>query len=138
MSLTARRRRAWLVRRLRQLWAAPTTLLGLVGAAVLLLLGGRARRQGRTLEVSLHERRPSHPSRRWPFVAMALGHVILGRSRDDLVHLRTHERVHVRQCEALGPFFVPAYLLAGAWAWVCGRSAYRDNPFERAAFRVGP
>jgi hypothetical protein len=32
-----------------------------------------------------------------------------------------------------GPFFIPAYVLAGAWQWLLGRHAYHDNPFEKAA-----
>jgi hypothetical protein len=29
--------------------------------------------------------------------------------------------------------FIPAYLLAGMWAMISGRAAYRDNYFERQA-----
>jgi hypothetical protein len=38
--------------------------------------------------------------------------------------------VHVRQCERWGPAFIPAYVLAGAWAWVRHRGAYDGNRFE--------
>ena len=44
--------------------------------------------------------------------AMTLGHVVLGRDREALAWSRSHERVHVRQCERRGPFFLPAYGLA--------------------------
>ena len=47
---------------------------------------------------------------------------------------RDHEHVHVRQVERWGPFFLPAYLLASAWAWQRGRRPYRDNPFEIEAY----
>ena len=49
---------------------------------------------------------------------------------------RAHERVHVRQCEAWGPFFIPAYLIAGAWAWLRGEGAYEGNYFERQAWML--
>jgi hypothetical protein len=63
--------------------------------------------------------------------------VILGTHAQQLACLRAHERVHVRQCERWGPLFLPAYLVAGAWQWARGRNAYRDNPFEVEASRLG-
>jgi hypothetical protein len=66
--------------------------------------------------------------------AIALGHVVLGRDRAALESTRSHERVHVRQCERWGPFFIPAYLTASAWAIVRGCDPYFDNAFEREAF----
>jgi hypothetical protein len=66
--------------------------------------------------------------------AMTLGHVVLGRDEVALDLSRDHERVHVRQCERWGPFFLPAYGLASAWALVRGRNPYFDNPFEREAY----
>jgi hypothetical protein len=66
--------------------------------------------------------------------AITFGHVVLGRDHDSLESTRTHERVHVRQYEQWGPLFIPAYLAAGAWAWLRGGDAYYDNPFEREAF----
>lgn len=66
--------------------------------------------------------------------AMTLGHIVLGVSGEALDRARSHELVHVRQCERWGPLFIPAYLLAGAWALLRGRDPYRDNPFEREAF----
>lgn len=66
--------------------------------------------------------------------AMTLGHVIVGTSRDALDHACDHERVHVRQYERWGPFFVPAYLLASAVLWCRGKNPYWDNPFEREAY----
>jgi hypothetical protein len=65
---------------------------------------------------------------------MTLGHVVLGRDEDALDLSRDHERVHVRQCEQWGPFFVPAYFTGAFLAWWRGGNAYRDNPFEREAY----
>jgi len=65
---------------------------------------------------------------------MTLGHVILGRTLADLDRTRFHEWIHVRQYERWGPLFLPAYLLASAWLWICGRNCYLENPFEVEAF----
>ena len=67
-------------------------------------------------------------------LAMTLGHVVVGRSAVALAVTRAHERVHVRQAERWGPFFVPAYLAASAIAWVRGGDLYADNVFEREAW----
>ena len=64
---------------------------------------------------------------------MTLGHVVLGRNARALEVTRAHERVHVRQYESWGPFFLPAYFLAGACALVMGRHPYFDNRFELEA-----
>ena len=64
---------------------------------------------------------------------MALGHVVLAMSARDMEACRAHERVHVRQYELWGPFFVPAYLLAGVCALITGGHPYFDNQFERQA-----
>ncbi len=65
---------------------------------------------------------------------MTLGHVVLGLNPSTLEATRAHERVHVRQCERWGPFFLPAYGLASLLAAVRGGDAYRDNRFEREAY----
>jgi hypothetical protein len=114
---------------LRYLWAAPCTLVGGVAAALMLLCGARARWFRGVLEVS-----GGALTHRLAFDAITLGHVVLARTPRAMVRWRRHERVHVRQCERWGPAFFPAYLLAGAWQWLRGRSAYWDNPFEVAAF----
>jgi len=110
---------------LRYLWAAPCTLVGGMAAAALLLSGAQARFVHGVLEVS-----GGAITQRLPFDAITLGHVVLARTPGAMVRWRRHERVHVRQCERWGPLFFAAYLLAGAWQWLCGRRAYRDNPFE--------
>lgn len=120
---------------LRLLWASPATLLGLFIGAVGLLTGGRARRVGRTIEFNggfvawLLDHLPVQA------LALTLGHVILGRSAASLDACRQHELVHVRQSERWGPLFIPAYLLCSLVLLVRGRDFYRDNPFEKAAYR---
>ena len=69
--------------------------------------------------------------------AMTLGHVVLGRDRELLDLTRTHERVHVRQCERWGPLFIPAYLIASVLVFFRGGRPYEDNPFEREAYVKG-
>ena len=66
--------------------------------------------------------------------AMTLGHVIMGCDQECLDHSRDHEHVHVRQYEAAGPLFIPAYLGASVWCWWRGFDTYYDNPFEREAY----
>ena len=69
--------------------------------------------------------------------AMTLGHVVLGRDLDLLDATRSHERLHVRQCERWGPFFVPVYFLASLVAMCRGKRAYEDNFLERRSVREG-
>jgi hypothetical protein len=68
--------------------------------------------------------------------AITLGHVVIGRDAWALESTRAHERVHVRQYEVWGPFFIPAYFLAGLVAMAQGRHPYFDNWFERDARRA--
>jgi hypothetical protein len=68
--------------------------------------------------------------------AVTLGHVVIGRSAEALDATRAHERVHVRQYELWGPLFVPAYLIAGLYAFARGGHPYFDNHFERPAFAL--
>lgn len=123
--------RLW--RGLRLLWASPNSVLGLLLGALLLPLGARGRVVDGVLEIAGSGWAPKH---RWPFAAITLGHVIVGTHRVELQRLRAHEQVHVRQSERWGPFFLPAYLLAGGWQWVRGRHPYRDNPFEVQARQI--
>lgn len=123
---------------LAYLWAAPTSLLGLLLAGAARLTGGRAHLHSGVLEVSggvvgwlLRHAVPLAGGA----AALTLGHVVLGRSPEALERTRTHERAHVRQCERWGPLFVPAYLMASGWAVLRGRHAYTDNWFESCAHR---
>jgi len=121
-------------------WASPNTLLGLAAGLLMLIFGGRARAirgaiefGGGAIGAAFADRRP--PIR---FRAMTLGHVILGTGDSALAAAREHERVHVRQYERWGPFFLPAYAASSAWQLIRGRRCYRDNWFEREAFGFGP
>ena len=122
---------------LRYLWAFPTSIPGLFLAGLALATKGRVAVVGGVLEVYggaatwvLRRCVPMRGGAR----AMTLGHVVLGRSPVCLEATRLHERVHVRQAERWGPFFLPAYLMASGWAFLRGGDPYRDNPFEREAF----
>ena len=119
------------------IWALPNTVVGLPFLLAALVTGGSARIADGVLEV-------------WGGVlsfllgrcvpigggalAMTLGHIVLGRSERAIVTTRAHERIHVRQCERWGPFFIPAYFLASLVAILRGGHGYRDNRFEREAW----
>jgi hypothetical protein len=116
----------------------PNTLPGLLAGGIGLALGARVRWRPRELALVFA---------RMPWVsrgALTLGNVILhtgdsldvacftyahraGRAVEPCVSLADHERAHVYQYMALGPLFLPLYLLCG------GVSAH--NRFERAADR---
>lgn len=125
------------LRVLAYLWALPTTCFGLLFALLAIITGGGVQIRRGAIEVfggavtwllrnlTLMEGGAS---------AMTLGHVILGVDRVMLDVCRDHEHVHVRQAERWGPFFIPAYLLAGLWAALRGGHYYRDNAFEREAY----
>lgn len=124
----------------RYVWAAPTTALGL-----LVLLAGFWRAQVRVVDGVIEAHGPtlawllSHLT----FVpggaaALTLGHVVMARDRRSLELTRAHERVHVRQCEAWGTLFVPAYFAASLLAVLRGRNFYFDNWFEVEASQTGP
>ena len=120
---------------LRYLWAGPATLIGLVIALTLIRRGrlacvtGVVEAHGPLLERALALLTPLARGAD----AMTLGHVVLGRNARALEVTRAHERVHVRQYESWGLFFLPAYFLAGAYALVLGRHPYFDNRFELEA-----
>lgn len=119
------------------LWAGPTTLLGLTAAALAMLSGGSTHIVDGVLEVEgglvrfiLTKCTPLDGGAS----AMTLGHVVIARDHKLLELTRSHERVHVRQCERWGPLFIPAYFGASILAWMRGRRPYYDNPFEREAY----
>lgn len=117
-------------------WAAPASLLGLGVAVATVPFGTRLRIREGAIECygkpirAILERLPV------PALALTLGHVIWGQVEAALDICRAHEHVHVRQYECWGPFFLPAYFLASLWLKVRGRDAYRENPFEIAAFQA--
>ena len=120
------------------LWALPWTSVGLFAGLVALATGGRLRRRGSVTEFYggaipwFFQRFPGKPS------ALTLGHAILGRTGAALDAARDHELVHVHQYERWGPFLVPAYLLCSLLLSINRKHAYRDNPFEREAYRKEP
>jgi len=118
-------------------WASPNTLLGLLFWPAARCFGGGAKLVSGVIEIhgGLVAWLLEHVS---PIdggaMALTLGHVVLGRSTAALDVSRDHERVHVRQYERWGPFFLPAYAAAGLWAALRGRNFYRDNRFEVEAY----
>ncbi len=120
---------------LRFLWPAPWTLLGLLVGIFGMMSGGRLQANWPVLEFYggfvawLLRHLLQNP------MAMTLGHVVIGLSPAALDISREHEQVHVRQYERWGPFFVPAYLLCSLFCLLAGKDYYRDNPFEREAYR---
>jgi hypothetical protein len=123
------------------LWVFPTTILGLFLAGIAWATGGQLHVVDGVLEVcggatDFCLRRVVGLILRGGASAMTLGHVVLARDSDLLLTTRAHERIHVRQNERWGPFFIPAYLMASLWALVTGRRPYKDNFFERQAFHL--
>ena len=120
-------------------WVFPGSCVGLTAALVALCRGGRCQLVDGVLEVVSVDviRVIGHCAPAGgPISAITLGHVVVGASLGDLDRTRVHERVHVRQYERWGPLFIPAYLLASGWIWLCGGHPYLDNPFEVEAYRV--
>lgn len=127
------------MRFLRTLWAGPNTLLGLVACVLCRVTGGRVGVEDGVVEASgglLRLLAVRNPVMRDGIAALTLGHAVLASDEFQLTRTRVHERVHVRQYEKWGPFFLPAYLLCSAWCLVRRRDPYRDNPFEREAYRI--
>jgi len=125
-------------RALVYLWVLPTSAIGLLFLPFALIApAGGARVVDGVLE--LHGGLVTFFLRHCTLLrggasAMTLGHVVLGRDGRLLDLTRSHERVHVRQCERWGPLFIPAYLLASLWVKLRGGRPYEDNPFEREAY----
>ena len=122
----------------RYLWASPVTALGLVFVLPALFGKGRIKIVDGVIEI--HGGLATWFLTRCTPVpggatAMTLGHIVLGRDQLSLDKTRSHERIHVRQCEIWGPAFVPAYLLASLWALIKRRDPYLGNHFEREAMK---
>lgn len=115
-------------------WAAPAALVGLLLALCLWRRSQRWQRRQGTLEIDLGfaERASAR------YGAITFGQVIVGRNATQLTLLRAHEQVHVRQYRRWGLLFFPAYALSSLWQWLHGRDPYRDNAFEREAYRLAP
>lgn len=127
------------VRILIYLWTFPTTSVGLIFLAPTRL--GRVHARVFAGVIEIHGGLATWFLRHATLLeggasAMTLGHVVIGVDEQALDLTRDHERVHVRQAERLGPFFIPAYLLASFLAWRRGLDPYRDNPFEIEAYNL--
>ena len=119
---------------LRRAWAAPYSALGVVLGLAVLLFGGHARKRQGALEFGGGRLGLLLSRLRFHFVAITLGHVILGLDAATLDAVRAHEQVHVRQYERWGPLFGPAYLLSSLVQLARGGRPYLDNRFEREAY----
>lgn len=127
-----------ILRPLIYVWVFPGTAVGLMVTSLALVTGGRMQVVDGVLEVygglvTLILKRGN----RWvagPIAAMTLGHVVIGCDEATLRMTRRHERVHVRQYERWGPFFIPAYLACSIWLGMRGYNSYLDNPFEVEAY----
>ncbi len=122
------------------IWAAPNTALGMPIVGLTALTGGTVHVIDGVIEAhggfaTAFLKRVTAVFLQGGAAALTLGHVVIGRDQDSLHRTRSHERVHVKQAELWGPLFVPAYLVASALPWLQGKDAYRDNRFEREAFR---
>jgi hypothetical protein len=133
-----------LIRLLHYLWAGPNTLLGVIFALpAWIRIRGRAACVDGVIEVhggiaTLFLNRVCGLWLSGGAAAMTLGHVVIGVDQRALDSTRRHERVHVRQYERWGPLFLPAYGIASLIAWLRGMDAYRENRFEREAYRIAP
>lgn len=123
-------------RLLAYVWAAPTTALGLPAVLLAYATGGELGRRDGVLYACGGVLRPI--LLRFPVSAraMALGHIVMAIDTYSLAASWRHELRHTRQAERWGVFFLPAYLAAGCWTYLCGRRFYYDNPFEIDARRI--
>lgn len=110
----------------RYAWALPCSLVGLLLAVPMLLLGGRGHIKSGVLEVALPGTRHHHLD----LGAITLGHVVLGGSVHTLNQLRAHEQEHVRQYERWGLVFFVAYPASSLIQLLRGRHPYWLNHFE--------
>jgi hypothetical protein len=124
---------------IRYLWAAPNTLVGLLGVPLVVFERGRMRVVEGVMEI--HGPVIAWLLRRCVLVeggvcAITFGHIVLARDQESLDATRAHERVHVRQYERWGPLFIPAYLLASLWGLFREAGIYYGNFFERQAMEA--
>jgi hypothetical protein len=113
-------------------WAAPVTLVGLIVAALVAVLGGRVDRVDGVIEAG------GGALGRWMrrftrIDAITLGHVVIGTSAAALECWRAHEHAHVRQYERWGALMPLLYAASSLREWRRGRDPYRHNVFEREA-----
>lgn len=122
----------------RYAWAFPATAVGLVFAAPALCAGATIRFSDGTIEIAggKLDRMVALLPAAARFAAITFGHVIIGADHAVLDHVRSHEHVHVRQYERWGAFFFPLYAASSLVQCIRGRDPYRDNWFEREAYRL--
>ena len=120
---------------LKYIWASPASALGIFAASLASVVGAKFKRVSGVLEVSLAPRSAAlcKAVACLPIAAITLGHVVIACSAHEQSAHRAHERVHVAQYELWGPLFLVAYPLESLYQWLCGRQAYLDNRFEKAA-----
>lgn len=118
------------------LWASPNTALGLALCVAGCATGGKVSIRDGVVEAHGGVIGKLLRSRLFRAQALTLGHVVVARGPISMESLRAHERVHVRQYEVLGPFFLLAYALASLHAWLLGKHFYWDNAFEIEARRL--
>lgn len=104
-------------------WAAPMTCAGLVAGAA---SGVRPRLQHGVILFAPARAITGALVRRRGFAAAGLGHVVIALDEPSN-SLLTHELVHVRQAERLGPLMAPAYLA------LLAIHGYARHPMEHAA-----
>jgi hypothetical protein len=105
------------------LWASPITFTGLIAGAA---AGVRPRIRDGVVLFAPARGLTGAAVRRRGFAAAGLGHVVISLE-EPTAALMTHELVHVRQAERLGPFMAPAYLA------LLAVHGYQRHPMERAA-----
>ena len=122
---------AVIFRFLKYLWVSPNTLLGLLCA-----IGSKVRLVDGVIEIHgpLTRFVLNHTGLCRGAAAMTLGHVVIGQDQHALDYSRSHERIHVRQYETFGPFFIPLYFWCSFHAWRTGQDPYRANFFEVEAY----
>ena len=122
-------RLAWIA---KVAWAAPCSAVGLFFGTLIVLFGGRITRASGIVVITWRDNKAScgRLANSLRYRAITFGHVVIAVTAEELVRMREHELVHVRQYERWGPAFLVAYPLSGVWQWLRGRKAYRDNHFE--------
>lgn len=121
---------------IKYIWALPATILGLILIPFALIQGGSVNVVDGVIEAHggiitriLKKGIPMLGQA----AALTLGHVVLGCDAQCLSKSRKHERVHIKQYEVWGPFFIPCYLIASFFIYIKGGDPYGDNPFEKEA-----
>jgi len=117
------------------LWAGPNSVIGLLMVPLGLLPGGSVRVRDGVIECVVGARPwlARKAAARTGIMVLTLGHVVIAGTEQLLSASRGHERVHVRQYERYGPFFLPAYFVSSVIALARGADPYSQNRFEREA-----